>query len=583
MVPPKYDHSFDFDFSPDFDENYQSNSSRFGRGFAKTWGTGFNVVSSFPTQIQRSRNDVALGAYRSQNKQQVGNDGAWRQKNAYRSYNDNNNKRGNRTQWRQNNNYIPANPELKAILKPMFTLIRMVHHLNNITTKENKDPPKAFQNLEKLLMDTIKPASPNDRVQELLMGNAKNWMYTTRLILEEHYEFKIQETLGELMSVIEDDWHKPFEIAKGWATRRMGQRLRRETIIKAETLVQEAMNVTSEIVGNSKATRDEKKYREAQTSYDEDFPPLPTPRGPSVFPIQSTAKPQRSQTRNNPCVVLDPIVTIETLPSADQQEADLENTKQNTKGHNESTEQSHIDDLLLLTVDSDSDSPSPYQGLLASPVRAENAQNDTQIQTPVHTLLQYSPTLTPPTQSSTPTRKPTRHINTKKKLIDWGLMVRKKWLVIGDSNLSRIPPFQIADLQVDSYPGATFLHAEAIIKKAKVNTQVEKVVLSFGINNRTQKFKETAIKQLQRAVKASKDKFPDAMIWVPLINFSTSLPVDQQRTLDKLNTYIHKHMRYIPLLPTADFQVERDATHWTPTTGKAMLRHWATHLNCTAP
>lgn len=491
---------------------------------------------------------------------------------------------------------VPANPELKAILKPMFKLIRMVHHLNNITTKENKDPPKAFRNLENLLIDTIKPASPNDRVQELLMGNAKNWMYTTRLILEEHYELGIQETLGELMSVIEDDWHKAFEIAKGWATRSMGQRLRSETIDKAETLLQEAMNITSEMVGNSKAKTEQKKCREAQTPYEEDFPPLPTPWGPSVLPTQSMAKPQRSQTQRNPCVALEPMVTIETLPSTNQQEANLENTKQNTKRHDESTEElntveSHIEDLLDLTVDSDFDSSSPYRGLLPSPVnRTENTRNDTektrndtQIQTPTRAILQYSPTLTPPAQSTTPTRKPTRHINTKRKLIDWGLTAKNKWLIIGDSNLSRIPPFQIADVQVDSYPGATFLHAETIIKKAKVNTQVDSVVLSFGINNRSQKFKETAIKQLQMAVQAGKDKFPDATISVSLINFSNSLPIEQQRTLDKLNTHIYKHMEYIPLLPTVDFQVERDLTHWTSSTGKAMLLHWATHLNCLAP
>lgn len=82
MVPPRYDHSPDFDYSPDFDENYQRNPSRFGRGFAKTWGAGFNVVSSFPTQRSRPWNDAAPGAYRSQNGQEVRNDGAFRQKNA---------------------------------------------------------------------------------------------------------------------------------------------------------------------------------------------------------------------------------------------------------------------------------------------------------------------------------------------------------------------------------------------------------------------------------------------------------------------------------------------------------------------
>lgn len=93
------------------------------------------------------------------------------------------------------------------------------------------------------------------------MGNAKNWMHTTRIILEEHYELRIQETWGELMSLIEEDWCKPFEMAKGWATRSMGQRLKRETITWAETLLQEATDIASEMVGDNKATREQKRGR----------------------------------------------------------------------------------------------------------------------------------------------------------------------------------------------------------------------------------------------------------------------------------------------------------------------------------
>lgn len=51
---------------------------------------------------------------------------------------------------------------------------------------------------------------------------------------------------------------------------------------------------------------------------------------------------------------------------------------------------------------------------------------------------------------STPSRRPTRHITTSRKLQVWSLCVRKKWLIIGDSNLSRFAPFSTQDLQVDS-------------------------------------------------------------------------------------------------------------------------------------
>ena len=168
-------------------------------------------------------------------------------------------------------------------------------------------------------------------------------------------------------------------------------------------------------------------------------------------------------------------------------------------------------------------------------------------------------------------------------MIDWNVTIKKRWLVIGDSNLSRIPPFQIPDLQIDSFPGASFSHAEAILKKAVISSKVEKVVLAFGLNNREQRCKDTAIKQLQRTVKAAKDKLPYAEIWVPEINFSRGLPIHQQEILEGLNRYINSHTGYIPPLPGADFEVERDKIHWTADTGKAMLQHWAKQLNCIAP
>lgn len=66
----------------------------------------------------------------------------------------------------------------------------------------------------------------------------------------------------------------------------------------------------------------------------------------------------------------------------------------------------------------------------------------------------------------------------------WGLTMKIKWLIMGDSNVARFPPFQHSDLQVDSLPGATFRHAEAILEKTTVSTTVGK---SFGLNNSTQK------------------------------------------------------------------------------------------------
>ena len=173
----------------------------------------------------------------------------------------------------------------------------------------------------------------------------------------------------------------------------------------------------------------------------------------------------------------------------------------------------------------------------------------------------------------------TRHPNTERKMIDWGLTVTKKWLIVGDSNLSRFPAFSVPDLQIESYPGANFRHAQALMKKATSHVAVEKLVLSFGLNSRGQKAKETAVKQLQAALKAAKDKFPHAQIWIPEINFSSRLCRDEQATLKLLNNHILKNMPYLPALDYNHFQTEVDNVHWTKETARAMLKHWYECLN----
>lgn len=81
-------------------------------------------------------------------------------------------------------------------------------------------------------------------------------------------------------------------------------------------------------------------------------------------------------------------------------------------------------------------------------------------------------------QTSTPKRnfRVKRHINTDRKMIDWSLLIEKKWIFLGDSNLSRIGEHRIPDLQINSFPGANFRHAEALMKKLINTENVEKVI-----------------------------------------------------------------------------------------------------------
>ena len=331
--------------------------------------------------------------------------------------------------------------------------------------------------------------------------------------------------------------------------------------------------------------------------FEEDFPPLPTPQGPPlIFQTLLTSKQgPRPLTTKNPCAIENMAMEIEPYP--------FSGTVTKKTPHQEP----HRSPKRMVLIHQPlPESPGQFSKFPFPPIEEEDCiiipdevpnlvEEEDRIIIPdkVPNLQVEVPNLlveeqgrnlfhiamgTPPT-----TFKPTRHLNTKRKMVDWGLVAKRKWLIVGDSNLSRIPSFQTPDMQIESYPGATFLHAEVLMKKTKPMIKVEKVVLSFGINNRNQKLKETAMKQLQKAVKAAKEKFPYAEIWVPQINYCKNLPVDQQLTLNNLNAYIGKNMGHIPLLPDEVFSVNRDLVHWTTDTAKAMLEHWMKYLNCLNP
>lgn len=78
-------------------------------------------------------------------------------------------------------------------------------------------------------------------------------------------------------------------------------------------------------------------------------------------------------------------------------------------------------------------------------------------------------------------------MNTDRKLRDWTLNIYCKFLIIGDFNLSRFPHFREQDLQIDSYPGGNFHHAANLLTNATYSTELEVIVLAFGINHRLQK------------------------------------------------------------------------------------------------
>ncbi|KAK3558079.1 hypothetical protein QTP86_009201 [Hemibagrus guttatus] len=114
--------------------------------------------------------------------------------------------------------------------------------------------------------------------------------------------------------------------------------------------------------------------------------------------------------------------------------------------------------------------------MMGEPTRGEiNSQSDPESESPTEIGLDNKGK----EHSLSARLEPTKHLRTVRKIFDWEIEVVKPILIIGDSNLARIPQFRDTKVQVDSFPGATFYHVKGVLEKLGTLPAVEKVVLSL--------------------------------------------------------------------------------------------------------
>lgn len=529
-----------------------------------------------------------------------------------------------------------ADPQLRQLVRKMYAVIKVVHHLRNVATKQGRAEPRTISRMVEVLSSMIRPAFPSTATMDLIMGNAKNWGYNTLLILEDHYTTTLQDILSDLSRDLPQDWKAAFEVATRWAYRNFS-RMIEDVIEHAEALI-----ASCEEGPVAQAVTREEEQGEGRE---------PTPRPPPPPPIHSQpqlsshTRPQTGRVQHTHAIHLTQqdqgthlrasTATIATMTDGNLEWGDEDDRDQGAESPERPPAEETpllsrrrrdrrngcvaLDDGLL-TIMEEEPAPTPTHGrgpvqgrslldgdqearvdstppLVPSTTTVPQPGNQranlvtvqvlhTEDSSPIREFSQGEDdsliNLSAQDGASTSTPKPIfrakKHISTLRKLVDWDVTVSRKWLVLGDSNVARFPTHSVADLQIDSYPGANFHHAQAILAKALIDTQVEKVVLAFGINCRAQRAKETAIKQLQAAVRETKKRFPHSEIWIPLINYSNLLPMEEQNTLQLLNSHIRRNMPYIPPLPRDLFHTEGDMIHWTRETAKAMLTHWSSFL-----
>lgn len=176
--------------------------------------------------------------------------------------------------------------------------------------------------------------------------------------------------------------------------------------------------------------------------------------------------------------------------------------------------------------------------------------------------------------------RPRYHIaRPTRKLQDWTIRAHKQVLVLGDSNINRIPAHNNPNVQLDSYPGANLYHFLKLLEKTKPIPLAKIVVLSIGLNNKDQDPKQTSCKQLKALYKQATVTFPNADIYFPVINFSDRLTEQQKSNLKMINNTIVTHFPCLFEIPHDTFATEKDQIHWTPTTASLIFRNWAEQLN----
>ncbi|KAJ4946548.1 hypothetical protein JOQ06_024213, partial [Pogonophryne albipinna] len=158
------------------------------------------------------------------------------------------------------------------------------------------------------------------------------------------------------------------------------------------------------------------------------------------------------------------------------------------------------------------------------------------------------------------------------KSLNWDLTPSRDILIIGASNIARLPRVRVARIQVDSFPGANLSQAATLIRrKMPTSPMVQQVVLAFGLNDREQGNPTLLESNFLKLWRAAKDTFPNATIHVPIINISAEAPPRHKENIRGLNHIIFRTGQSIPKLRRSAFATVEDKVHWSPATAQAML------------
>lgn len=178
-----------------------------------------------------------------------------------------------------------AAPEFGRLVRKIHSVIKIVHHLQNVTPKEGRDEPKSISKMVQVLTFMINPACPTEDTMDRICGNARNWGYTTLMILKEHYTQNLEMLLGELPALMTPNWGEAFQVATRWAKRNL-PRITQDVLDHVEALITSMDNIN----------RDSHTEKDPPTPQD----PTKTPRRTPKRTPRQTPKQRLKLTKSSP-------------------------------------------------------------------------------------------------------------------------------------------------------------------------------------------------------------------------------------------------------------------------------------------
>jgi len=534
----------------------------------------------------------------------------------------------------------PMAPGDLVLTKKYFKLLQAIHHSEILahSASTGSSPPGMSRQVMKLAA-FIKPASPTVETLEKVKQNTVEWLENNLCILREHYDSVLALGLEALPSFNEEAFHKAVQ----WSRVRYRRRFTTSSAETLRTMLQATLMVedgdTLDLADHVEFPPLPGRHPpEKRLSYVQVLASPQTVVIPQVItprPITSLPPPREKRGLALEKVLLSPlptetpppplppphVVQIGAEPGPDLFENITFSLREDPSSGEDgeissppvqSSPSSRITDLgtvsrglpflsnVANTCSNSILSASPLDpvpqvpnrvaehpvtamvGLGGDMMMGNNTKDDShpnvsQSESPPKHLKTSLPTV----NAQSIRREPLRHPNTNRKIHEWNLKVVKPILIIGDSNLARIPYFWDPRVQVDSFPGANFYHLRGILEKLEPHQNVERVILSAGLNNcLSGQLSSTIWKQLQQLLKTCETVFPNAELYLPVINFSDRLSKEAQSLLRLLNQSIIDKCNYLPEISRLRFQTApKDPVHWTAETAQEILKFWLDQLN----